>query len=90
MFFYSRRHNFYLLEDIISNGFSSDQITESLNGLELYKLTIADFVEQISLSEISFVPIQLRCLPPSDLVELVPQCSGIQNLLNYITENMDD
>lgn len=71
-------------------GFSEDEIFESLNGLELYNITVADFVEQVSCSEISLVPISFHCLPQSDLVKLVPQCSGIQNLLNFITENMDD
>lgn len=91
MCYYFRRHNFYLLDDLTSNGLlSKDEILESLNGLQLYKLTVGDFVEQVSNSEILHVPIPLRCLPPSESIELVPQCSGIQNLLNFITENMDD
>ena len=90
MFIYCRKHNFYLLDDITSMGFSITEILASLNGLKIYKLTVADFVDQVSQSEISLVPIPFHCLPPSDLVELVPQCSGIQSLLNFITENMDD
>jgi len=90
MFTYCRKHNFYLLEDITSIGFSIPEILDSLNGLKTYKLTVADFVDQVSHSEIVPVPIPFHCLPPSDMVELVPQCSGIQNLLNFIIENMDD
>ena len=71
-------------------GFSRDEIFESLNGLEFYNITVADFVEQVSRSEISLVPISFHCLPQSDSVELVPLCSGIQKLMNFITENMDD
>ena len=71
-------------------GFSKDEIFESLNGLKLYNITVADFVEQVSQSEFSLVPISFHCLPPSDLVELVPQCSGVQSILNFISENMDD
>lgn len=87
---YCRRHNFYLLEDITSIGFSTDEVLNSLNGLKPHTVTVADFVEQISHSEISVVPIAFQCLPPSNKVQLIPQCSGIQNLLNFITENMDD
>lgn len=57
--------------------FSIAEILDSLNGLRIYKLTVADFVDQVSHSEISLVPIPFHCLPPSDIVELVPQCSGI-------------
>ena len=90
MYILYRRHNFYLLEDITSIGFSIDEILGSLNGLGLHTLTVADFIEQVSHSEISVIPIAFQCLPPSNIVELVPQCSGIQNLLNFISENMDD
>ena len=86
-----RRHNFYLIDDITRLiKIRNSELLEVLNGLSLYTITAGEFVEQVSQSQIVSVPNRIRDLPPDFKIHLVPDCVGIQSLLDLSVYNMDD
>ena len=66
------------------------ELLEVLNGLSLFTTTVKEFIEQVSQSEIVKVPKYIRDLPQDYRVDLVPDCIGIQTLLDLSVYNMDD
>jgi len=66
------------------------ELLEILNGLSLFTITVKEFIEQVSQSDIVNVPKYLRDHPQDSKVDLVPDCVGIQTLLDLSVYNMDD
>lgn len=62
----------------------------AINGLSLFTTTVSSFIEQVSQSEIVAVPEMLYHLDRDQKIVLVPDCIGIQTLLNLSIQNMDD
>jgi len=66
------------------------ELLEILNGLSLFTTTVKEFIEQVSQSEIVSVPKHICDRPQDGKIDLVPDCVGIQTLLDLSVHNMDD
>ena len=88
-----RRHNFYLLDDILEAlTLTESQFWVQCPNIHLHKMTVSEVLKQLHThynGQVS-LPQRIRQIPRNSRLKFVPLSSQLQELLNIDVANLDD
>ena len=90
---FNRRHNFYLLDDLLEAlDAEEDELVEECQ-VNILELSVAEFVHRMKDRQYnlqSSVPDRIRALPHKQLIKFFPLCQRLSEMLDIVTENLDN
>jgi len=89
-----RRHNFYLLEDVLEAlSLTEAQFREQCPDVCFHKPTVSDVLKQLKHTYYNkqvTVSQRIKTLPRNSRLKFVPVCSQLRELLDIDVANLDD
>lgn len=93
-FYFPRKHNFHILTDLLTHlSFTRETLLSKLTGIKILTLSIEEFLTQIRanpLTKHSPIVEKLQSCPQDEIIELIPLCNALRNLLKIEVSNIDD
>ena len=87
-----RRHNFYLLSDLLPLcSMNKDQLLKHCGIMKTLKIPVTEFQQQLRLNPLNkFTPVPSQSLESSTRLEFIPLCIALRQLLDIDVANLDD
>lgn len=90
-FLLARRHNFYILEDLLEElSATESEFLKLCPDVGMLELTVGEFQRRVKHQCFVSVPERMKSLPKSSKIRFVPLCSRLRELLEIFEENLDD
>lgn len=72
---------------------SKEDLLKKLFGIHSYSITVKEFITEVKnnkLTKYAKIIDKLKQVDQSSVIELIPLCSGLHDLLSIVVENIDD
>lgn len=89
-----RRHNFYLMEDLLQIlEIKESEFIEKCIDVNILELTVGEFLHRMKAPHFNLqvsVPERIKNLPRKRAIKFVPLCRMLSEMLDIVTENLDN